>query len=129
LTKEEHIAYWVLTANRDWNTVQDLYKTKNYLPALFFAHLVLEKLCKAHWVRDNEGNTPPKIHNLIVLLENIRYIVTEEEKDFLRAMNQFQLEGRYPDYKNALYKTYKSLKTKNILNKVNIFRECLLKNL
>ena len=44
-------------------------------------------------------------------------------------MNQFQLEGRYPDYKNTLYKNYKAVRTKNILDKVNLFRKCLLKNL
>jgi HEPN domain-containing protein len=129
LTKKEHIAYWVDTANRDWRTVQDLYKCKNYLSALFFAHLVLEKLCKAHWVKDNTENTPPKIHNIIVLIENTKFEITDEDKDFFRAMNQFQLEGRYPDYKNMLYKIYKGLKTKKILDKVNTVRKCLLKNL
>ncbi len=129
MTKEEHIAYWVRTANRDWRTVQDLYKSKNYLPALFFSHLVLEKLVKGHWVKDNASNTPPKIHNLIVLIDNTKYQITDDDKDFLRAMNQFQLEGRYPDYKNTLYRLYKATKTNNILNKVNIFRKCLLKNL
>lgn len=64
LTKDEHIKYWVDTAKKDWKTVQNMFGTKDYLPALFFSHLVLEKLCKAHWVKDNHGNTPPKIHNL-----------------------------------------------------------------
>jgi len=35
LTKEEHIEYWVETARRDWRTVQNMYKTKDYLPGLF----------------------------------------------------------------------------------------------
>ena len=129
MTKEEHIKYWVNTASRDWRTVEDLYKSKNYIPALFFSHLVLEKLTKAHWVKDNKDNTPPKIHNLIVLIENTKYTLLDEDRDFLMAMNQFQLEGRYPDYKDTLYKIYKSAKTRNILDKVNIFRKCLLKNL
>ncbi len=48
LTKEEHIKYWLNTAKKDWRAVQNMYKSRDYLPALFFAHLVLEKLCKAH---------------------------------------------------------------------------------
>ena len=44
-------------------------------------------------------------------------------------MNQFQLEGRYPDYKLELYKKYKSVKTKEILDEVNTIRKCLLKKL
>ena len=129
MTKQEHIAYWVETANKDWEAIQSMYKAKTYLYALFFAHLVLEKLCKAHWVKDNEGNFPPKIHNLIVLIENTKFAITDEDKDFFRAMNQFQLEGRYPDYKNTLYRSYKAAKTKKIHDKVNIVRKCLLKNL
>jgi len=63
LTKEEHILYWVETAKRDRRTIQNMYKSRDYLPALFFAHLHLEKLCKALWVQNNKGNTPPKVHN------------------------------------------------------------------
>jgi len=96
---------------------------------LFFSHLVLEKLCKAHWVKDNVANTPPKIHNLIVIIEQTKCQITEEDKEFFRAMNQFQLEGRYPDYKDALYKIYKAANTKKILDKVNITRKWLLKKL
>jgi hypothetical protein len=51
LTKEEHINYWLDTATRDWQTVENMYKSQNFLPALFFAHLHTEKLYKALWVK------------------------------------------------------------------------------
>ena len=44
-------------------------------------------------------------------------------------LNQFQLEGRYPDYKFELIKKYKAIETKEILDQVNIIRICLLKKL
>jgi hypothetical protein len=47
MTKEEHIKFWTETAEKDWNAVENLVASKNYLHALFFAHLVLEKLTKA----------------------------------------------------------------------------------
>ena len=78
---------------------------------------------------DNPENTPPKIHNLPTLVLKTKLRLTEEEIDFLRDMNQFQIEGRYPDYKNLLYNTYKSEKTKIILDKVNTMRLCLLNKL
>ena len=99
------------------------------MPALFFSHLLLEKLCKAHWVKDNTENTPPKIHNLPGLVLKTKLQLSDEEIDFLREMNQFQIEGRYPDYKNLLYNTYKEAKTKLILGKVNTLRICLLNKL
>ena len=129
LTKEEHIKYWVNGSKRDWRTVKHMFTTKDFLPALFFSHLLLEKLCKAHWVKDNSGNTPPKIHNLPGLVLQTKLQLADEEIDFLREMNQFQIEGRYADYKDLLYKTYKAEKTKLILDKVNTMRLCLLRKM
>jgi len=48
LTKQQHINYWVETAAKDWMAVDGLFSSKNYVQALFWAHLVLEKLLKAH---------------------------------------------------------------------------------
>jgi hypothetical protein len=49
LTKEYYIKYWKTTAAKDWKAVQDMFKAKNFVHALFWSHLVLEKLCKTHW--------------------------------------------------------------------------------
>jgi HEPN domain-containing protein len=129
LTKQEHIDYWVETAKRDWKTVQNMYKSKDFVPSLFFAHLVLEKLLKAYWVKDNIQNHPPKIHNLIVLADKTTCSFTEEELIFMGRMNDFQLEGRYPDYGHNIYKLYKAKETEPILKQVDKLRKCLLKNL
>ena len=129
MTKKEHIDYWIETAKRDWRTTQHMLKSKDYVPALFFGHLVLEKLLKAHWVKDNEQNHPPKIHNLISLADKITYPFTDEELIFMSRMNDFQLEGRYPDYNNNIYKLYKRKETEPILKEVDTLRKCLLKNL
>lgn len=51
------------------------------------------------------------------------------DKQFLSEMNQFQLEGRYPDYMQSIFKTYKAKQTKQILDRVNTLRICLLKEL
>jgi HEPN domain-containing protein len=129
LTKQDYIAYWVATAAKDWKATDDLYKSRNYVPALFWAHLVLEKLLKAHWVKDNTDNIPPKIHRLVSILEKTKLELPESDKQFLSEMNQFQLEGRYPDYLQNIYKLYKSKQTKQILEQVNTLRKCLLKKL
>jgi HEPN domain-containing protein len=129
LTKEEHIDYWKETAKRDWKTVQNMYKSKDFVPSLFFAHLVLEKLLKAYWVKDNVQNHPPKIHNLISLADKITYSFTEDEFIFMGRMNDFQLEGRYPDYAHNIYKLYRAKETEPILKEVDKLRKCLLKNL
>ena len=129
MTKQDHIAYWVEASKRDWDAIQDMYKAKTYVYALFFAHLSLEKLLKAHWVKDNEGNFPPKTHNLLYIIAKTGLQFSIQEEDFFAKMDQFQLEGRYPDYQFDLYKKYEAVQTKNILDQVNTLRICLLKNL
>lgn len=129
LTKQEHINYWTETARRDWIAVKQLFKGKSYVNALFFSHLVLEKLLKAHWVKDNKENHPPKIHNLISLAGRISFSFSDDEKIFLSRMNDFQLEGRYPDYSRNVYRSYKQKETQSILREADRIRKCLLKKL
>ena len=60
MTKLEHIEFWKISSEKDFPTVDLLFKKKHYPQALFFGHLVLEKALKAHWVKDNVSNIPPK---------------------------------------------------------------------
>ena len=41
-TKKEHIDFWIMQSKDDWDAVDSLFKGKNYLQSLFFAHLVIE---------------------------------------------------------------------------------------
>ena len=129
MTKQDHINYWIEAANRDWEAIQAMYDAKTFVYALFFAHLVLEKLLKAHWVKDNENNFPPKTHNLLNISAYTSLQFSIDEEVFLAKMDQFQIEGRYPDYKFELYKKLDSIETKRILDEVKIIRACLLKGL
>jgi HEPN domain-containing protein len=109
------------SAKRDLKTVQNMFSMKDYIPALFYSHLHLEKYCKAIWVKNNNGNTPPKIHNLIKILDEAKISYSQEQKVFMIIMNNFQLEGRYPDYLDSLYKLYKKKNTGKILEQVKTF--------
>ena len=129
MNKEEHIRYWVDTAENDWDIVNTLYDAGKYVYSLFFAHLVLEKLSKAIWVKDNELNFPPKVHNIVYILEQTSLELTVEQRKFLVIMNDFQLEGRYPDYKQQIFNLLTKERTDNILSSVRETREWLLKKL
>ena len=129
LDKEDYINYWITTSAGDWKAVQQLFKGKNYIQSLFFAHLVLEKIIKAYWVRDNNTDHPPKIHNLVALVKQTKLKLPDNDLQFLAAMNDFQLEGRYPDYANKLFKMYRQKQTNEVLDKVKDLRKCLLKDL
>ena len=63
---------------------------------LFFAHLALEKLLKAH-VCLQTNDLAPRIHNLVLLAKLARLQMDDEQFNLLAVMNEFNLEGRYPD--------------------------------
>ncbi len=98
MTKAEIITYWATASNRDWKASQDLAISGNFVQALFFAHLVIEKLLKAHWTKDNEGDFPPRTHNLEILLSQTTLSMPIEDIDELRIMSAWNTEGRYQDY-------------------------------
>jgi HEPN domain-containing protein len=128
-TKKEHIEFWIEQANDDWNAANTLLNGKNYLQSLFFAHLVIEKLCKSLWIKHNTENIPPRTHNLIQLMTATPVKLTEEQSEFLLMLNRFQLEGRYPDYLTKMHNICNEQFTQSIFKLVNEFRIWLLKKL
>ena len=62
--------------------------------ALFWMHLALEKMIKAHVLRKAKIE-PPKIHNLSRLLALTDLEIDKEHRKFLAEMNRFQIETRY----------------------------------
>ena len=125
LTKEQHIAYWIETSEDDLETMQALFNSGRYTHSLFFGHLYLEKICKALWVRFNEGNTPPFIHNLVKILPKIDLGLTDNDFTFLDKLEEYQLKGRYPDYaKNLKQQTTKEY-TEYCINYILKISECL----
>jgi len=72
MNKPEHIQYWILAAEKDWEVVWSLFQSGQFSYSLFFAHLTLEKLLKGLWVKDNEVNYPPRTHSLVRICEGTR---------------------------------------------------------
>ncbi|HEX8328206.1 MAG TPA: HEPN domain-containing protein, partial [Hymenobacter sp.] len=90
MTKHDHILHWKETAEGDWLAAQDLFQTKRYLQCLFLAHLTVEKLCKAHWVKDNVDDYPPRIHNLARVLAATAVVLTPAQEVLIAELNGFQ---------------------------------------
>jgi HEPN domain-containing protein len=123
--KEKQVAYWLSTAVDDLESITILFEGKKYVQALFFAHLALEKILKAHWVKNNEQNFPPKSHNLIFIYQNASISLNEEQTTFLQMMNIYQIEGRYPDYLSMLHNTTNKEKTEEIIYQAKQLFICL----
>lgn len=129
MTKKEHIEYWLISAENDWEVAQKLFNSRDYLYALFFVHLSLEKTAKALWVKNNELNIPPKIHNLIKILHDTNFSIEDEDLTVIMQINDFNIEGRYPDYKNKLNNICNAEFTSNLMNNGNRIKKCLLEKM
>lgn len=117
MTTEEYTNYWIETAEKDYDTMRHLYQTGDYHWALFMGHLVIEKLLKAVYVKI-KGNEIPRIHNLSRLCELIELEITEETEDLLDLITTFNINARYPDYKQAFYKKCTKEFTRESIEKI-----------
>ena len=126
MTKEQHIDYWINTAEEDWTTVGALFAMDRYLHCLNWAHLTLEKLAKAIWVKKNNDNVPPEKQSITSLLEASGVELDSEMLQFLTSFNEFQLSNQCPDFMNYVYKACTKDFTSNELSKVAKVRMFLL---
>jgi HEPN domain-containing protein len=92
----KHVTYWHDGAVEDWEVAQGLIGQQKIRHGLFFAHLALEKLLKAH-VCHHTQELAPRIHNLTRLAQLTALTFSSEQIDILADMNAFNLEGRYPE--------------------------------
>ena len=118
MTKDEHIKYWIKGAEDDLSAAESLFNAEKYNGCLFIAHLVLEKMLKALFILRNDNKIPHKTHNLLKLAEKSGLKLTEERQIFLDEVNSFNLESRYPDYKNTFYKKCDKEFTENYFVKI-----------
>ena len=125
MTKEGYVEYWISNSKKDWKRAENCFRDKDYVFCLFCIHLSLEKICKALWVKNSKENVPPRIHNLERLLMEAKIKLAESDMVFMRDMNTFQIEGRYPDYLGKIYKTYNKKFTAEIFEKAKSMRKWL----
>jgi HEPN domain-containing protein len=121
MTKEEHIKYWLESAQHDLESSESILDSGRYDWCLFIGHLALEKILKAVFVDRNDNNMPPKIHNLVRLAELSKIELDEDQKFHLDKITDFNIQTRYPDYKLDFYKRCNVEYTNEYLAKIKEF--------
>ena len=91
---DAQVRHWEESSREDWLVASELVKRGRLRHGLFFAHLALEKMLKAH-VCQHSGDVAPRIHNLVRLAEAAGLSLSPAELDLLADMNRYNLEGRY----------------------------------
>ncbi len=95
--------YWLEEAERSKIIMNILLKKKECAEALFFGHLILEKLFKAYFVKKNKKPAPP-IHNLLSLAKECGFVLEIKDKENLDEISRFNLAARYDEIKQSFRK-------------------------
>ncbi|MBN2452489.1 MAG: HEPN domain-containing protein [Lentisphaeria bacterium] len=92
---QKQVAYWRHGAVEDWDVGIGLVEQGKIRHGLFFVHLALEKLLKAHVCRSTQ-DFAPKVHSLLRLAELSGLDFPVDHVEFLSRFDQYSIAGRYP---------------------------------
>ena len=118
MTHDEHLKFWLNSAEDDLESAIDVQKSGRYNWSLFIGHLALEKILKALYVQATVNSVPPKIHNLLKLAELSNTELSQEQQEFFAEVNRFHFAGRYPDFKEDFKKIATPEFTSEYLSKI-----------
>lgn len=91
---EKQINFWANGSAEDWDVAMILLEKNKIRQGLFFLHLAVEKLLKAHVTRTT-SEPPPKIHNLVQLINRANLPFSQKQANLLMTLNSYCMEGRY----------------------------------
>ena len=100
---EKTIEHWISRAGQDFETMLNLFHSKDFHWSLFLGHLVIERLLKALVVKVSK-NHAPLTHDLRRLSKLANLDLSDEQKRMLDTITTFNLNARYDDYKQDFYK-------------------------
>ncbi len=113
--------HWINTSNKDFITMMNLYKSKDYHWSLFIGHIVIERLLKAIIVKQTLDHAP-FTHDLSKLANHSGFPFSEEQLDWLDTISTFNMNARYDSYKEAFYRKCTFEFTSEWIDKISILR-------
>lgn len=125
MTTEQHVAHWHHAAENDEKCMDLLFEMGNDIQALFMGQMYMEKICKAVWVKNNNGKLPPRMDNFIKLLDGIDTGLSETDMSFLDTLIQYQSYGMDAEYDMALQEKTTKEFTLNAFKNIKTISECL----
>jgi HEPN domain-containing protein len=122
------VKYWKESSDQNYTTMNNLIKSKDYSWALFIGHLVIEKLLKAHYVK-NQKKHALFTHDLLRLSSKCALQVTNEYEEWLDNISTFNINARYDNYKQDFYKLCNKDFTAVWVKRIEKIREWLIQEL
>jgi len=128
MKKEESIAFWTSSSDRDCEAMEHLFEKRDYSWSLFVGHLVIEKLLKAYYIKFKDDQ-PPFTHSLVRLAQKSGADFSDDQIDNLAQITTFNIQARYDDHKQNFYKVCTKDFTSKWLNEIKHLRKWLKEQL
>lgn len=105
---------WFKQAEYDMGVADWMFAGGKNMYAIFMCHLAIEKGLKGLYARRLAG-MPPRVHNLIYLIEKLNLRMPANLYDMVFALNRVSIPTRYPDDLEKLLKSYSRQRTLEML--------------
>jgi len=125
---DQIVKYWIDSSQQNYNTMNNLLKSKDYSWALFIGHLVLEKLLKAHYVKKKQTHAF-YTHDLLRLSRKMDLMMPDDYVEWLDEISTFNLNARYDNYKQNFYRRCTKEFTMEWIERIEIIRAWLIQQL
>jgi len=126
MTKAEYIEWWQNEALRSWETALFNVSGGQYVFALFAFHLTIEKLLKAAWIKDNQQDFPPRLHDLTSLYNQTDLELPNGWYDYIASINDWNIESLYPNFDLQKNPTDNKEFVESQIEKLNGLKEILI---
>ncbi len=107
---------WLKQADYDMDTARYMFNGGRYFYAVFMCHLSVEKALKGLY-QQRLKEMPPKVHNLVYLMNKLGITPPESIGRFLIKLNEAHVVTRYPEDIEKLQKDYTQAAVNDIIFK------------
>lgn len=130
MDKDKKVHYWLDIAAYDLDTAEAMFQTQRWLYVAFMYNQVIEKTIKAYWnsARDDD---PPYTHNHAQLAVGCGLYdkMSEEQKNFIDEITNYNIEARYPEDKDALAHTLSPTVCRRIIDETKQLQQWIISKL
>ena len=106
MTRDEQVQYWLDIANYDLDTAEAMHQTGRWLYVAFMCHQVIEKTLKDYWCATRDDDPPyTHSHQRLTTGCGIYDEMSDDQRDFLDTITNYNIEARYPEDKEELTRT------------------------
>jgi len=130
MTRDEQVQYWLDIANYDLDTAEAMHQTGRWLYVAFMCHQVIEKTLKAYWCA-TQPTDPPYTHSHQRLATGcgLYDLMNDDQRDFLDAITNYNIEARYPEDKEELARTLTPQTCRHIIDETKQMQQWIEEHL